>query len=91
MHNINNAACVRNVSNETVSHILNMCPKLNTNNYLKRHSNVAAILHRNICQHYGTKTSKTPWKHSPEPKTENKEVKVLWDFEIRTFKVICAQ
>ena len=23
----------------------------------------------------------TPWKHHPEPVTENKEVKVLWDFD----------
>ena len=66
-------------TNETVSHILNMCKKLTTNNYLKRHNNVAAIIHRNICQHYVIQACKTPWKHHPEPVAENKEVKVLLD------------
>ena len=42
----------------------------------------------NKCQHYGIKTSKTQWKHHPDPVTENKEAKVLWDFEIRRDKVI---
>ena len=69
---------------EAVSHILNMCPKLTTINYMKRHINVAAILRRNICQHYWIKTSKTQCKHVPEPALENKEVVVLWDFEKQT-------
>ena len=64
-----------------------MCPKLATNNYSKRHNNVAAVLHRNICQHCGIKTSKTPWIYHPEVVTENNEVKVLCDFEIRIDKV----
>ena len=66
-------------------------PKMSTNNYLKRHYNVAAIVHRNICQHYGVKSSKTPWKCHQLPVAENKEVKVSWDFEIQTDKVIPAQ
>ena len=74
-------------TNENVSHILNMCPKLTTDINLKRHCNVAAILHRNICQHYGIKTT---WKHPAEPVAENKEVKVLWHFEIRVDNVIPA-
>ena len=32
-----------------------------------------------------------PWKHQPDPVTENKGEKVLWDFEIRTDKVIPAR
>ena len=78
-------------ANETVSNILNMCPKLATNNYLKRHNNVAAILHSNICQYHGTKTSKIEWKHHPDPVAERNEVKVLWEVEIRTDEVIPAR
>ena len=75
-------------TNESVPHILNMCQNLTTSNYLKRHNNVVAILHRNICQHYRIKTL---WNHHPESIRENKEVKVLWDFEVRADKIIPAQ
>ena len=68
----------------------NKIPKL-TNNNLKRHNNVEAIHHRNVCQHYGLKTSKTPLKHHPDPVTENKGAKVLWDFEMRADKVVPAR
>ena len=69
----------------------NMCAKLTTRNYLKRHNNIATTLHINICQHYEMKISEIPWKHHPEPVTENKEVKVLWDFEVRTDTAIPTQ
>ena len=62
-------------TNETSFHIGNMFSKLTTNNYLKSHTNVAAILHRKICQHCGIKTSKTLYKRHPEPVIENKEDK----------------
>ena len=58
--------------------------------YLKRRNNVAVTMYKNICQHCGIKTNKMPWKHHSEPVTENKEVKVLWDFEVRADKVIPA-
>ena len=61
------------------------------NNCLERRNNVSATLHINIYQHYGIKTSKTPWKHHPQPITKNEEVKVLWDFEILTDKVMTAR
>ena len=38
--------CMEN--SETVSHVLNIYPKLTTNNYLKRQHDVAAFLHRNM-------------------------------------------
>ena len=69
----------------------NMCPKLTTNNYLRKHSNVAGIPYSDISQHYGIKTGKSPLKHHPDPVTENKEVKLLWGCEIRTDKVIPAR
>ena len=78
-------------TNEALSHLLNMRPILTTSNYLKRHNNVAAILHGNICENYGTKTSTIPLKHHPEPAIENNEGKVLWDFEIRTYRLMPAR
>ena len=45
-------------ANETASYKLNICPKLTSNKYVKGHSNAAAILHLNICQHYGIKTDR---------------------------------
>ena len=45
----------------------------------------------NICQHYGIKTDKTHLKHHPDTAIKNKEVKVLWDSEIQTDKVMPTQ
>ena len=49
---------------------------------------MAAAFHSDIYQHCGNNGSKTPWKHQPESVAENKEMKVLWDIEIRIDKVI---
>ena len=78
-------------ANETVTHILAACPKLAQTEYLKRHNAVAAVIHKNICDEYGIETAKQTWLHHPEAVTETEEVKILWDFEIRTDRVIPAR
>ena len=37
-------------ANETVTHILTCCPKIEQTEYLKRHNAVAAVIQRNACQ-----------------------------------------
>ena len=39
---------------------------------------------KNICDVYNIETTKQARLHKPVPITEIREVKVLWDFEIRT-------
>ena len=79
--------CIYKETNETVSHMSNMYPKINSKNDLTGQQFIHNS-YRNICQHCRIKTSHTPWKYHPEPIMENREVKVLWNLKIRTDKVI---
>ena len=79
-------------ADETVSHIIAGCQKLAGTEYLRRHNSVAATLHHEICQHYRIPTAEQqPWLHRPEAVTETEQVKVLWDFEIRTDRIVTAR
>lgn len=78
-------------ADETVTHILTACPKLAGKEYMERHNAVAAIIHKNLCQEYKIETAHQDWLHKPDAVTETDEVKVLWDFEIRTDRIIPAR
>jgi hypothetical protein len=67
-----------------------VCLKLDQAEYLRRHNAVAAVIHKNICDGYGIETAKQSWLHHLKAVTE-KEVKILWDFEIRTDRVMLAR
>ena len=49
---------------------------------------MASIVHRNICQHYNLPIHWKPWLHKPEMISENDDVKILWDMEIQTDRII---
>ena len=76
---------------ETVAHLLSACPKLAGSEYIRRHNEVAKILHHGISQHHNIPTTDRTWLHQPEAVTETDEVKILWDFEIRTDRIITAR
>ena len=76
---------------ETVSHLLSACPKLAGSQYIRRHNEVAKILHHGICKQHNIQTAERTWMHQPEAVTETEEVKILWDFEIRTDRIITAR
>ncbi|KAJ8029456.1 hypothetical protein HOLleu_28849 [Holothuria leucospilota] len=79
-------------TDETVNHLVAGCQKLAATEYLERHNKVAAALHLEICRHYGIPTAEQhPWLHRPETVNETDRVKILWDFEVRTDKVITAR
>ncbi|KAJ8018646.1 hypothetical protein HOLleu_43265 [Holothuria leucospilota] len=79
-------------TDETVNHLVAGCQKLAATEYLERHNKVAAALHLEICRHYGIPTAEQhPWLHRPETVNETDGVKILWDFEVRTDKVITAR
>ena len=80
-----------NCSDETVAHLLTACPKLAATEYLTRHNEVARLVHRSICEVYNIKVARQPWHHVPEPVVETDNVKILWDFEIRTDRRITAR
>ena len=76
---------------ETVSHLLSACPKLAGSQYIRRHNEVAKILHHGISKHHNIQTTERTWMHQPEAVTETERVKILWDFEIRTDRIITAR
>lgn len=76
---------------ETVAHILAGCSKLALTEYLKRHNEVARLIHKSICDEYGIPTVTQYWKHDPQPVTENNTVKILWDFDVQTARHITAR
>ena len=79
------------MKDETVAHLLTACEQLAGTQYLRRHNEVARIVHWNICKHFNIKRGKKHWLHVPEKVIDNSEVKILWDFEIRTDRVIPAR
>ena len=76
---------------ETVMHILSECEKLAQGEYKKRHDRVASIIHWELCGHHGFHRSKNWFDHKAEPVLESEKVKILWDFNIHTDRVIEAR
>ena len=77
---------------ETVDHIISGCPELAKTDYLERHNKAAAYMyiHWKACQHYNVKVPERWYEHMPKTVTENEEVTILWDMQIRTDKELSA-
>ena len=80
-----------NERGETVMHILSKCPKLAQTEYKKRHDKVATMVHWELCKQHSLPHSKNWYDHRAEDVLENDDVKLLWDFNIRTDRVIEAR
>ena len=76
---------------ETISHIVSECPKIAQKDYKHRHDKVAAAVHWSICKKHGLPHTEKWYDHRAEPVTENENVKLLWDFNIQTDKIIEAR
>lgn len=76
---------------ETVMHILSECEKLAQGEYKKRHDHVASIIHWELCATHGFDRCKNWYDHKAESVLENDNVKILWDFNIHTDRVIEAR
>ena len=79
-----------NQKDETINHIASECPALAQNQYMKRHDTVARAVHWNLCKKYQMPCSNKWYEHQPQPVTENKNAKLLWDYSIRTDRMIPA-
>ena len=75
---------------ETINHIASECQPLAQNQYKKRHDTLARALHWNLCKKYQMPCSNKWYEHQPQPVTENENAKHLWDYNIRTDRVIPA-
>ncbi|KAL1446790.1 hypothetical protein WDU94_005582 [Cyamophila willieti] len=70
---------------ETIDHITSGCPTLAQSDYLKRHNNVAKILHIELLKHHQiTQDLPRYYTYNPEPVVENENVKIYYDRTVRT-------
>ena len=76
--------------NETINHITSECSALAQSQYKKRHDTVARTVHWSLCKKYQMPCSNKWYEHQPESVTENENAKLLWDYSIRTDRVIQA-
>jgi len=63
---------------------------LATTEYLKRRNSVTSLMHKALCDHFGTSTCDKPWLHIPKPVTLANNIKFLWDFDLCTDRLILA-
>ena len=73
---------------ETVDHLVSSCSKIAQTDYKGRHDRVAANLHWSLCQQFGFPRADKWYDHRAEKVLENENYKLLWDFDIKTDKVI---
>ncbi|TWW64336.1 hypothetical protein D4764_03G0013440 [Takifugu flavidus] len=57
--------------------------------HMERHNQVAGKVYRNICTEYGLEVQGARWETPPKV-LENKQAKMLWDFQIQTDKMVVA-
>ncbi len=76
---------------ETVSHLISECSKIAQTEYKHRHDKVAAAVHWSICKKHDLPHTEKWYDHRAEAVIQNDKVKLLWDFNIQTDKVIEAR
>ncbi|RZF38074.1 hypothetical protein LSTR_LSTR006473 [Laodelphax striatellus] len=76
---------------ETIEHIIAGCSSLARVEYLKRHNDVAKIIHQRIALKFGFLEEERPYYiYQPAPVLENDKAKIYWDRSIRTDLTIMA-
>jgi hypothetical protein len=76
---------------ESVQHLVAGCSILANSEYKERHNKAASIVHWRMCQKYGIDVHKQCYRHVPLSVVENEKVKILWDVNIYTDKLIHAR
>jgi len=74
---------------ETIQHISSACTYLAPRQYLERHNKVAGILHQEICKKENLLNEIKPYYcYLPEAVRENETVKIYWDTDIITDRMV---
>ena len=76
---------------ETVTHLVSECSKMAQREYKGRHDKVASAVHWGLAKKYGLSHAEKWYDHRADSVSENQSVKLLWDFNIQTDKVIHAR
>ena len=62
---------------ETVMHLVSVCPKLLQKQYKRRHDNVARRVHWDLCKKYGRKSTDRWYEHTPADIVEKDESRIV--------------
>ena len=91
LHNGADPRCrVCNTSTETIGHLISGCTILAPNEYTNRHNPVEQYIPWKICNHYNTETPEKWYDHKLLPVVDTQKVTILWEFPIRTDRIIQA-
>ena len=76
---------------ETINYVLSECSKLAQREYKARHDWVEKVIHMELCKkiHFGYTTKR--YIHKPESVLENETHNILWDFDLKTNRLIRSQ
>ena len=70
---------------ETMVHLLAVCPTLATTAYLHHHNLIAAVIHWHLMRLYSFQLCSRSWySHKPSPVIKSPTAKILWDFKLVT-------
>jgi hypothetical protein len=83
---LENDKCIKcKVQAETIEHVISGCTATANTDYLRRHDNVAKIIHQQLAEKYNLLNDHVPYyKYDPANVIENNKVKIYCDREIRT-------
>ena len=69
---------------ETINHFVSSCPMLAPTEYLNQHDRLGQYIDWCLCKNFCLPYEKIWWEHKPPKVIENKNVTILWDFDIHT-------
>ena len=79
------------LTSETIQHITGACQSLAASDYLKRHNNVAKIIHLALLKKYQINETAVPYyQYTPDPVRENETHKLYWDRSVLTDRPIVS-
>ena len=73
---------------ENVSHIISSCKILAQREYKRRHDKMCCNVHGNLCKKFGFNVSGKWYQHRIDKVLVCEKVKILWDFDMQTDRVI---
>ena len=79
-----------NTSTKTTDNLISGCTILAPNEYTNRHNPVEQYIPWKICNHYNTETPEKWYDHKLLPVVDTQKVTILWEFPIRTDRIIQA-
>ena len=71
---------------ETIDHLVSSCSKVAQTDYKERHDKVAWMLRWNLGRKYNLPTADKWWDYKVDKVLQKEDVKILWDFKIKTDK-----